>query len=279
MRFINKRNKKNRKRAHRMVKAFLRQTWLNDGANSHYVNCSFSEFKRILPFRRLLFQEQRGFCCYCMRKLTLVGAHSNATLEHVMPHNVKCHDSAFYFARVSIFKKLVKVKKLDGVKQKCGVRPYPHFCAYENLVLSCDGSIFQTENPDAENARNLHQCCNNARGYDQIEPLFFDSRIDTNFVYENDGLITCGDEYENSIRVLKLENSTLVMIRRGWAKLVKGGHNLMEVKKALEDVESRKLLVDDMNLPMAQQRRLMNKLYWTIFSEYSWFYDYYKNRI
>ena len=34
-----------------------------------------------------------------------------------------------------------------------------------------------------------------------------------------------------------------------------------------------------MNLPMAQQRRLMNKLYWTIFSEYSWFYDYYKNRV
>lgn len=44
MRWINKRNKNNRKRAHRIVNRFLRNAW--DNYSKSYVNCDFDTFKK-----------------------------------------------------------------------------------------------------------------------------------------------------------------------------------------------------------------------------------------
>lgn len=224
--WINKQNKYFRNRAHKIIKSFLIASW-NESMRS-YVNCKFDDFKRNGEMEDLLLKEQKSRCCYCMRTLHY---KNHTTLEHVLPLKATDVELIQYYLHFNkIFYKKVRFYLIDknNNQVKIKVPRYPHFCAYENLVISCDGSIFDYESDSKENQdySRLHYCCNNYRGQNQIVPMFFLRNIHKCIKYENDGKISVLSSLsnylsiENSINDLNLNYSTLILIRKAWYKLV-----------------------------------------------------------
>lgn len=86
--------------------------------------------------------------------------YAHTSLEHVMPHNSVDKQNRADYKKINYYKRFNKTFNryvyyihLNGSKRRWHVGvPYPHFCAYENLVLSCDGSLFT----DEDNAKNCH---------------------------------------------------------------------------------------------------------------------------
>ena len=190
--WINKRNKHYRKKAHRIINHFIHNAW--SVSDQRYIGLTFDDLKKVKKFKSLLFNEQHGYCCYCMRKLDLSKSHLS-TIEHILPHKIKItdyNDIAFYYSYIPFFHKYVKVLSPKSIKGKLkNGRPYPHFCAYENLVLSCSGAIFKSNFPENEYPSKLHECCNNRRGNKLILPFFYLKQ--PMLCYEKDGCITYDD--------------------------------------------------------------------------------------
>lgn len=175
--WIDKHNKGKRRKGHQIVNRFLREAW--NEQDGQYVNCTYASFKRNHKMERLLYREQHGFCCYCMRHLEV---NQHTSLEHVMPHSSVTKQNKIDFKKINYYKRFNKnfkrnviYKHLNGTKRKWRSGPlYPHFCAYENLVLSCDGSLFIDEDKDKKlYPSKIHLCCNEHRGNKLIVPLFF----------------------------------------------------------------------------------------------------------
>lgn len=274
MRWINKRDKRNRKHAHQIVNHFLGKAW--DEESGCYVNCDYDTFKGSMRFKSLLYHEQEGFCCYCMRKLDL-REKGKSTLEHVIPHKVNEKDIAFYYAHVPHLKKNVKVLLVNKDTPRLKhFHPYPHFCAYENLVLSCSGSIYKTDNPTNEYASKLHECCNNSRGTKRVIPMFFFKTQP--FEYEPNGFLSFPSQYEESIKVLRLETTdNLCLMRRAWASIVKY-HTINEVALAIENPSLREEILMDTTLTTQDAKRLKHDLYWKLLYEYQWFDGYFRKK-
>lgn len=267
MQWINKRNKSNRKKAHQLLNRFLSKAW--DKELNEYVNCGFDSLKRLPQMKSLLYHEQNGYCCYCMRKLDL-NEKAKSTIEHVMPHKVESMDIAYYYAHVPNLHKNVRKLLLDRNSIHIhNERPYPHFCAYENLVLSCSGAIYKTEKPEKEFLFQLHECCNNARGRVRILPLFYYRNLD--FIYEKDGTLTFAPEYENTVKALRLElNDNLRLFRKAWSSVIRL-YKIEDVRKAISDIDLRMAILMDSLLLPHESKRLSNTLYWSLFYEYRWF--------
>lgn len=274
MQWINKRNKKNRKYAHHLVNRFLINSWNKE--NKCYINCNFDAFKTQRRFKSLLYREQLGYCCYCMRKLNL-NDRGKSTIEHVMPHKVEKKDVAYYYANTPHLRKNVRVLLIDKKTPHLkNTRPYPHFCAYENLVLSCSGAVYQTENPEKEIASKLHECCNNPRGSNRILPMFFFKGVA--FEYNPDGTMDFPKEYEESIHYLRLETTdNLCLIRKSWAAIVKY-YTIDDVARAIKDHTLRKEILMDTPLKFHEVKRLSHDLYWQLLYEYRWFGGYFRNK-
>lgn len=228
MQFINK--FKYKRKGHRIIKAFIKDKWNND--IQRYVNLNYNELKRIKAFKYLLLKEQQGFCCYCMRKIPF----NEVTLEHVMPHHLedkKRKEEVKYYSK---FGRLKRGKiyycpdKEIPISPKLHTPPYPHCIAHENLVASCQGKVFE-----GGEKYILHKCCNNFRGNDKIVPLFFIPRAAEIVRYEIDGTLTYFEKYESTISSLNLMHSTLIFMRKIWAKIVINNISLNQVNKALTD--------------------------------------------
>ena len=179
MRWINKSTGRYRKRGRRIVEYFLDKAW-ND-SEGQYVNCDFDSFKREREFRRLLIEQQDRRCCYCMRRLE---DNLHTTLEHIMPHQSEDAEVVKYYMRYN--RNMRRFVMYCHIKEqslrKIYYPPYPHFCAYENLVASCDGTI-----PDSNHNElpvRVHLCCNNPQGNKKIIPLFFIRKISKIIIYE-----------------------------------------------------------------------------------------------
>jgi len=272
MRWINKRIKKNRKKAHKLLGRFFLDSWNKD--LHKYVNGDFDALKRCKAFKTLLYREQVGYCCYCMRKLD-PSDKVKMTIEHVMPHRVTEADCAYYYAHVPHLYKNVRIADNLNQNSKLRGRPYPHFCAYENLVLSCSGAIYRTDVPDKEQIGKLHECCNNSRGNRRVEPLFYNKSL--NMIYERNGSLTFAPEYEDTIRVLKLEsNDNLRLLRKAWACVVRL-YSIADVELAMTDRSLRENILSDALLSLSEVKRLRNDLYWQLFYDYRWFGGYFIN--
>ena len=81
--WIDKHNKGRRRKGHQIVNRFLCESW--NEQDGQYVNCTYASFKRNHKMEKLLYREQNGFCCYCMRHMEV---NQHISLEHVMPHNL-----------------------------------------------------------------------------------------------------------------------------------------------------------------------------------------------
>lgn len=276
MRWINKRDKGNRKHAHRIVNRFLHDAWNEE--SGCYVNCDYDTFKNNKRFKSLLYHEQEGYCCYCMRKLDL-NDKGKSTMEHVMPHKAVDRDVAFYYAHVPNLRKNVRALLIKKDTSRLRhFHPYPHFCAYENLVLSCSGSVYKTDAPDTELASKLHECCNNPRGSKRVIPMFFYKTQDFN--YEADGTLSFPPQYEDSIKALRLETTeNLRLMRKAWASIVKY-HTVSDVVLAIDNPSQREDILMDTILTSSEVKRLKHDLYWHLLYEYRWFDGYFrKNKV
>lgn len=288
--WIDKQNRKKRGRGHRIVNDFLRNAW--NEQNKKYVNCDYSSFKRNGKMERLLHLEQDGFCCYCMRHMR-VGEHTS--IEHVMPHHCKKKNGEVDYRTINYYKRFNKNFKnvayihLNGSTHRWHTGPkYPHFCAYENLVLSCDGSLFV----DEDNEKNiypskLHLCCNERRGNKQIVPLFFLSNVKELIVYKEDGRIEISNkvksilrqiELSNTIDELVLDHERLIIIRQVWCLIAKSHlYGIDEVKIAISDDTLRRNILADCGVPARIEKRVRQPIYWSLLYDYYWFYRYFSN--
>jgi len=291
MRWIDKTSKTFSAIGHAIVNDFLEGQWdENDGC---YINCDFDTFKRNDDFKTLLLTEQEGYCCYCMRDMKgQVNGQDNecrcgVTLEHVMPHKNRA-DENFYHEQCDCLKDVVSydMNENNNRHRRLSPPPYPHFCAYENIVASCDGSIFQTENPEAENVYRLHQTCNNKRGSKKIVPLFFKQDIADTLIYLTDGTISYYNEitdeealvWDETLEAIRLENKRLTMFRQAWAQISSSEYTDHDVYDAKNDKELRENIIEDLEMDTSEQNCLRKDLYWDLFSQYHWFYGYFLER-
>ena len=227
-----------------------------------------------------------------MRHLA-VGNHTS--LEHVMPHHCKKKNGEVDYKTINYYKRFNKNFKkvayihLNGSTRQWRVGPqYPHFCAYENLVLSCDGCLFI----DEDRARKiypskLHLCCNEHRGNKQIVPIFYIPNVSDLFVYKNDGSIGISKKVKSlqrqlelfeTIEALALENERLQIIRQVWYCIAKSHmYGIDEVKAAISDDTLRINILADCGVPVRIEKRVRQPIYWLLLCDYYWFYRYFTN--
>lgn len=283
MYWINKQNGKFRRRGHKWAKSFLSVGW--NTTLAEYVNCNYTNYKRDYPIENLLYEEQHHYCCYCMRRLSL---GVNSTIEHVLPHmsddstKEGRDDIAYYLNQHKFLRKNVYFALLDKAHPQSKNRikkfpPFPHFCAYENLVLSCDGSVWDGAFPGKDKVRKLHETCNNLRGSQRIIPLYFIRNIKKILRYHKDGSLIYDDVYYPTIKAVGLNHKTLNLIRKTWAQLALVS-SIPEVNNAIENEELRDTIISLCDLNPFEINRLRNSDLWRLLSEYSWFYKYYKKQ-
>lgn len=275
MRWINKRHKKHRKQGHSIVKMFLQNGWNNDVGR--YINASYSDLQSERKMEHLLLREQGCLCCYCMRTISV---KHKTTLEHILPRKTKESDSnkIYHYLNTARFMKRYVKWTEEPPHKRIKVPPYPHYCAYENLVASCDGSVWDMNEPD-KLASKVHNTCNNIRKDKDIIPMFFDSEIERKLLYERDGELTYDEEiYGTTIDAIQLEHSALKLMRKSWAKLAKTQYTIDEVQKAVNDEQLRQTVLGEIGLTAAENDFLQRKNIWGLFYEYRWFYDYFKYR-
>lgn len=275
MYFINKRNKRNRKQAHSIVNKFLHRGWNKEFGR--YVNCDYSDLQHEGKMKLLLLREQKGLCCYCMRQISF---KKHTTLEHVLPRKTDGKDcnAILYYLNSARFMKRYVMWTPEPPQRRVFRPPYPHYCAYENLVASCDGSIYDVDNPEIRYVGKLHNSCNNHRGNAKILPLFFNSHINELIIYEKDGELTFDEDlYGETIRAINLEYPTLKLMRRAWAEVCVH-YTPEDVKIAMVDKEFRRDIINDTNLNVFDRHTMTFDNMWSLFYEYRWFYGYFSSQ-
>lgn len=289
--WIDKHNKKSRNEGHEIVNHFIHDAW-NEYCKS-YVNCTYDSFKRNRKMEQLLLREQHGFCCYCMRHLE---SGSHTSLEHVMPHNSVDNTGNPNYRKINYYKRFNKIFKknvtyihLNGSTRKWHVGPpYPHFCAYENLVLSCDGSLFVDEDKNKGlYSSMIHYCCNEHRGNERITPFFFIQNVQDLIVYNKDGSISISKmvkspsyqvELSNTIDNLGLEHDRLRIIRKVWCLIAESRmYTIEKIKEATDDKDLRTDILADSGVPYDLEKRVNHPIYWSLLCDYYWFFNYFTN--
>ena len=281
MLWINKRKGKYKRRGHKWAKSFLSDGW--DLTLEKYIACDYTNYKRDYPIENLLYEEQHHYCCYCMRRLSL---GVNTTIEHVVPYksdnsteegrdNIAYYLSLHKFLKKNVFFALLDEKHGLSKKKIKKLPPFPHFCAYENLVLSCDGSIWDGDYPGKDQVRKLHETCNNLRGTKRIIPMFYIRNINKILRYHQDGRLIYNDKYESTIKAVKLDHPTLILIRKTWAQLAIVS-SIVQVNNAIIDRNLRDEIISMCDLDLYEINRIKDSNLWKLLSEYSWFYKYYR---
>lgn len=273
------------------TKDFIDSCW-ND-ANHKYENLIYDS-SRLENLGSVLFEEQKdkngnSFCCYCMRRLFLNDTEDkhkkNITYEHIVPHKIKYNewqsDKAHYLKFSNLNKKHIAVcfeGKLTNAQKKVKITgmPYPHFVSYHNLVASCNGVTFEDKT-----LVNSH-CCNNNRQERFVMPIYLSPDLVNGISYTSKGEL----DYDDSVydcswfdkKHLNLTNSWITLVRRIWCKISKSGYTDIDVEMARNDKNLRQNIIDDVDSNNEISSWADNDIAWNLFSEYNWFYNYYKSR-
>ena len=276
MRYINKALHKNQ--GEKIVTEFLERFFTRKNVfPSDFYNAFSSEIDDNnggVTFRdrlrdSVLLPEQQGLCCYCLRRLDKC---KKITVEHLMRNH------AADKAELDTYRS--RPTALDGIPHSdeyragalTSVPPHPHSIAYQNLVLSCDGDFFK------EGTKN--SCCNLKRLNKFIPPLPLYSDIDLTFVYHADGMAEWTrdpqppESQKNAVKILKLNNSILKMVRRIWFFCKDNGldprnddrniivNTMIGYLDPLSDVRASAIL-----------RNFKKANYWNLLLEYEAFFD------
>lgn len=286
---------------------FLDSRW--DEKKNCYPQKVTYKANRLSDLRQILVDEQKpigqsnGVCCYCMRKLYISDDHqhtSNVTLEHVIPHKIKENfwethkDEYLSFDCLKDTKVTVNFggELSDSNTQIKGL-PHPHYVSYHNLVASCNGETFNKviiKDPDtadkSDGISGLSQlysnCCNLKRGEKFIMPLFFYSDIDKRLGYDKDGKL----DYSEVIKDqwfdkdhLNISSDWLNSVRSFWYEFSQiGKYTEDDIESAIVDKDLRLEILEEVDPINSKFQGFSNDRLWVILSEYSWFYNYYKNK-
>lgn len=279
MRFIDKTKADKRVSGLTINRRILNSCW--NGIS--YVNLRYDTVDKTELIHHLV-KEQDGYCCYCMRRLHLQNEENhrkNVTLEHVIPHKIELTDWESDRVKYRVFPSLSDRNvtvcpkgELTDPTLKFGMPPFPHFLSYDNLVASCDG---KTLNEEAQEVP--HHCCNNKRGNNYVEPIYFHENVSSEILYDGRGHIQCPEEYVPYLgeRGINIMCRFLNDVRLFWRQIAYSEYTAEQVSEAESNEDLRTEIIDDVftNDSTGHWLFLNEKNAWCIFSDYSWFYEYY----
>lgn len=290
MRYVKKTGTPVEAEGKRLTKTFVEGCW--NEAIRQYENL-FYDRHRLADFGPVLLREQKddkgNYCCYCMRKLflenTADGHKANVTFEHIVPHRIKFSEWNEDKDKYTSFPNLdsdhiticfdgeltEKQKTLKMVNM-----PFPHYVSYHNLVASCDGVTFEGE------AFNSSRCCNNRRQERFVMPIFLSKALSSGIKYTSKGEL----DYDDSVydfrwfdaEHLNLTNAWITLVRRIWYRISRSEYTDCHVEQARIDKVLRQEIIDDVDSNNEISAWAESDSAWNLFSEYSWFYDYYNSR-
>lgn len=272
MRYIDKSETVYAEKAHRIIDEYIDEQWSEEV--SGYINLDYRGIKSSLS--QVFTEEQKGCCCYCMRTLK---EGMSTTLEHIIPNKLQNQEEYDRYIDTGLCRKeMIVFKPMVDFSERLSCPPYPHDLAYENLVASCDGKLVDHKGKEIKTF--THLCCNNNRGESYIHPFFFMEDIASLLTYEADGSISYADDSWVQMlgeKVLNLLHRTLQMIRKTWC-VVCMEYSVEEINQAIGDEELRLEILADKRLTSQERETFCNATYWSLFTEFSWFYQYYKDK-
>ena len=289
MRYIRKTGTQFEAEGKKQTKDYIDSCWNN--ANHKYENLIY-ESTRLGKLGSVLFDEQKdkngnSYCCYCMRRLFLKDTEDkhkkNITYEHIVPHKIKSNewesDKVHYLNFSNLNEKHITVcfegELTDAQKNvKMTGMPYPHFVSYHNLVASCNGATFEDKT-----LVNSH-CCNNNRKERFVMPIYLSPYLVNGISYTSKGEL----DYDDSVydyrwfdkKHLNLTNAWITLVRRIWCKISKSEYTDLDVEQARNDKNLRQNIIDDVDSNNEISSWAESDMAWNLFSEYNWFYNYYK---
>ena len=291
MKYIDKLNTTNARQGVKKTQKFIDDCW----QGGPYKELTYDQYKKDPGFVDILVKDQvdglskRSFCCYCMRTLIVnngsVDHPENVTLEHIIPHHISQSDwnkdRHKYQAYGNLDANHVNVC-IGGVLSNTATQikslPHPHFISNYNLVVSCDGKILEGKGVVPSH------CCNNMRGNRYVEPLYLKSDVESLIKYDFKGCLDFDDDVIDSewfdSSHLNLSAPGLNKIRRLWYLVSRTNYTPADVCSAETDEMLKKNILD---AAITGETSLWSNFYniknvWNLFSEYSWFYNYYRTR-
>lgn len=242
---------------------------------------------------KLLFSEQGGLCCYCLRKLK-INQHEEfsdqaITLEHIIPRSyTSANDVAYYQTAPGLTPADVVVTDVyedAAYTQQAGI--HPHKVAYNNFVVSCNGTF-----PDVLNRRAGKQkiCCNVKRQNKEVYPVYFLDNVADYVEYLRDGDVQAvqGSPEEKHVQDL-IDNTNLqcdslkyirflwyVLRTEPWAGIVACNNSANDRYRLL----CTKLYEPSIDIELANVMltKFSKQKNWETFMLYSAFYDIMKSK-
>ncbi|OPC35442.1 hypothetical protein BAX97_11175 [Elizabethkingia meningoseptica] len=257
------------------VTNFIDINWLeqNDGTYK-YQNIGYRNIKNPAHrFRGFFVDEQNNKCCYCCRDIE----NNNSTeLEHIIPQTKSSSiDFEPYYEESDILRQNVILQStFESATAQLNKPPFPHHIAYQNIVASCNGRIFESSED--------FTCCNRERGHEFVPPF---NLMHDSIEYLQDGTIVYKFDLSNRryFEILNLNKGILINIRRLWylfslsqitlAEILDESMYTLNEKITLYAITNSTTLSDDIKL----LETFSNENVWNIFKEYSYFLDYYRN--
>jgi hypothetical protein len=201
--------------------------------------------------------------------------NKSTKLEHIIPQSIeKEKDIKPYLKYGRLRRKWIILRNKIDLTRRLHTPPYPHFIAYENLVASCDGKI------EPEAPFKSH-CCNSYRGNDFVVPVFYLSNASILVEYnaENGLAFSFFTKSDKAIDAVNLNHTTLLLMRKAWAKVTTLDYSLNDLRLAERDENLRNDIVDDLELNLFREDPTLRiETYWTLFLQYDWFYQYFLGR-
>lgn len=287
MKFIDKINSAYSASGNRCSQDEIDLSW--NSADRRHIGLEYRLSENVKKLREVLVKEQNALCCYCMRKLLLGDLSCNVTLEHIVPHKItekqwddeKQSDEYFKFPCLkSDYISICYKAELTNPEIKISGLPHPHFISYYNLVASCDGGVLQNLTSSAK-VEPSH-CCNNKRGNAFVKPVYLDASLVAKVGYEKDGTIDFAEDLEDCgiDGILNLNDIALKSVRKFWRCVAETEYAVLDIDAACGDKKLREEIIDDVSPASSTEWDFLkhNDSAWQWFSEYSWFYDYYKSK-
>lgn len=227
---------------------------------------------------------QRGYCCYCMRKIAY---HSKSlTLEHIIPKSFDSEDKFAEYRHLG-YPQLTQDQLIPTSEYMHNISqftpPYPHTVAYWNLAVSCNGSFL----PESRGGK----CCNNYRGNEFVNPIYLRSDISRIVGYDENGRLKCLDDnhlpmVDAFARGAHLNYKDLVEIRHIWMALRDCDIKMLE--QTMTEGKRKTLLVLSLRQYHNQDANAMKTLdalatkyskpiEWQNLMDYSWYHGYYRS--
>lgn len=250
-----------------------------------YSNFSSKKYRKgIEGWESLLLLEQKGRCCYCMRKLD----NCARNIEHIIPRNIDPEHAQDEFNKyaqasdiisdnvtlASDFNK-IKFKDTDGIAKATKM---PHRIALQNLLVSCNGKF---GNP------NSGCCCNNARSNDFLLPLMLIPNAKNKVTYDGiSGVIAIYPQEPSWKKMLEtLNDDTYKEVRILWHKIWK--HKEHIDLSSFESYEGKNRIIllktifevdNFLDIPVEFQKYAgvaeNNNTYWQLLMNFDWFLSY-----